>query len=577
MSGGWTPVVHAGLQHGGTARYEPALGAFTASGQPDWRISAGSASGLLELQEVLRDGHDAGERAARLTHSAGNAGAAPEGGGDTAPQLVSFTRSPASLADEKRQFVDFQNDVTVADLRTALAEGFIDIEHVKRYTTLGVGTDQGRIGGLLGAAIVAELKGDTLVQVGISRSRPPYQPVTMHSIAGYHTGEAYKVARRTPLHDWHQAHGGMLDPMGLWMRPRYYATNGADASSAAVVEARRVRTHGGIADSSTLGKLEVAGADAAAFLDFMYLTKASTIKVGRSKYMVNLREDGMVLDDGLVLRVAADRFIATTSSGHGTHMLSHFEHYRSTGWAGRAVAITDVTESWAAIAVAGPLSRTILQSVLGKAWEGALNGLTHMDFADGEFLGAELRVLRASFSGELAYELHCRTAASLTIWEALQSAGLEPYGIDALDILRVEKGYLVSSEINGETTPYDLGMGALVNLNNPCLGRDLLERPAFKEATRPRLVGLRALDGQACFLGGAQLTNEDSATRPCGYVTSSVFSPTLGEWLGLALVARNIAGDGALLTARDPLRGTDTPVRTVPAVHFDPTGMRMKA
>ena len=192
---------------------------------------------------------------------------------------MSFTRAPANRAEEKRQFIDMQNDVTVADLRTALAEGFSDIEHLKRYTTLGVGTDQGRTGGLLGAAIVAELKGDTLVQVGISRPRPPYEPVTMQSIAGYHMGAAYRLARQTPLHDWHQAHGGMLEPMGLWMRPRYFATNGSEAASAAAVEARRVRTEGGIADGSTLGKLEVAGADAAAFLDFMYLTRASTIKV----------------------------------------------------------------------------------------------------------------------------------------------------------------------------------------------------------------------------------------------------------------------------------------------------------
>jgi heterotetrameric sarcosine oxidase alpha subunit len=577
VSGGWSPSVHAGLQHGGSAQFTADIGAFVAGNQPTGRALTGSSRGLLELGAVLADGHAAGERAAREAGASRPAGPAPSGNGDAPPALVAFARSPAPEAAQKRQFIDLQNDVTVADLRTALAEGFQDIEHIKRYTTLGVGTDQGRGGGLLGAAIVAELKGESLATIGVIRARPPYQPITMRSIAGFRVGAAVKVTRRTPLHEWHVAHGGMLEPMGLWMRPRYYLANGADPATAAIVESRRVRSQGGIADSSTLGKLEIAGPDAPAFLDFLYLTKASAIRPGRSKYMVNLREDGMVLDDGLVLRLAEDRFMATTSSGHGTHMLSHFEHYRSTQWADRAVTITDVTEAWAAIAVAGPESRPILQRVLEAPWHASLDRLKHMEFADGQHRGQELRVLRASFSGELAYELHCRPAAAPLIWEALVGAGLSPYGIDALDVLRVEKGYLVASEINGETTPLDLGMQALVQQGNACLGRELLERPAFHEAARPRLVGLRAMDGHAQFLAGAQLTVTGSAARPCGHVTSSVFSPALGEWLGLALVARELAAEAAILSARDPLRARNTPVRIVSPVHFDPAGARMKA
>jgi sarcosine oxidase subunit alpha len=577
VSGGWTPATHAGLQQGGSSHYMAAIGAFVAGEQPGWRTAAGGANGELELTQVLRDGHGAGERAARACGAARSSGAAPVGRGDVAPSLVPFVRSPASVSEEKRQFVDLQNDVTVADLRTSLEEGFVDIEHVKRYSTLGVGTDQGRTSGLAGAAVLAELKNTSLSDVGASRPRPPYQPVTIQSIAGRHTGSAYKVARRTPLHEWHLAHDGMLEPMGLWLRPRCYSTNGTDVAAAAAREARQVRTHGGIADGSTLGKIEIVGVDAAAFLDYLYLTPASAIAVGRSRYMVNLREDGMVLDDGLVLRVAPDRFLATTSSGHGTHMLSHFEHYRATHWAGSAVALADVTEAWAAIAVAGPLSRTTLARVLGDAWQARLARLQHMDFADGEFAGQSLRVLRASFSGELAFELHCRPAISVRLWEELVAAGLLPYGIDALDILRVEKGYLTSAELNGQTSPLDLGMDAMVRRGNPCLGRELLERSALHESTRPRLVGIRAEDGAAQFLAGAQLTTPETSTRPCGYITSSVFSPTLDEWLGLALVARNVPGSGTLLTAREPLRNAQTVVRTVTPVHFDPSGARMRA
>ncbi len=577
VSGGWSPAVHAGLQEGGARRFVAELGGFIAAGQPDWRTSAGAANGRLELGAALADGHAAGVRAASHAGAAGSVGAAPLASGDAVPRLVPFWRSPASLAGEKRQFIDLQNDVTVADVRQSLAEGFVDIEHLKRYTALGFGSDQGRLGGLIGAAVLAEFRGEPLADVGTSRLRPPFHPVTMRSLAGLRVGAALRPARRTPLHDWHAAHGAVLEPMGLWLRPRYYRANGADSFTAGIAEAKRVRTTGGVADGSTLGKIEVAGPDAAAFLDAMYLTKASTIRVGRSKYMVNLREDGMVLDDGIVLRLAAERFIATTGSGHGLHMLSHFEHYRDTQWSGSAVTITDVTEAWAAIVAAGPKSRETLRAVLGADWHDALGRLTHMEFATGRYAGSELTVLRASFSGELAFELHCRPASAVTLWEALVAAGLEPYGLEALDILRVEKGYLVGSEINGQTTPEDLGMDALVRLGNLCVGRELLDRPAFHEASRPRLVGLRAVDGRGRFLAGAQLTIPAAPNRPVGYATSTVYSPTLGEWIGLALVAREHSADGTVLTARDPLRDGDSVVRVVPTVHFDPASERMKS
>ena len=561
-SGGWSGALQTGF-HGSVATRGAAI------------VHAGSASGSFELGAAVADGHAAGARAARDAGANGSAGVPPQGVGDTAPRVRAFARSPAPRSAEKRQFIDLQNDVTAADLRIALEEGFIDIEHVKRYTTLGIGTEQGRSSAAVGAAVLAEFKGEAPHSVGASRNRPPYQPVTLRSIAGFHVGDAVMVSRRTALHDWHVSHGGVLEPMGLWMRPRYYRVNGANPFDASIAEARQVRSVGGITDGSTLGKLEVAGPDAAAFLDSLYLSKASTIRVGRSKYMVNLREDGMVLDDGLVLRLADDRFLATTGSGHGTHMLSHFEHYRALSGSRRRVTVTDVTEAWSVIVVAGPRSRPALARVLGASWQAALGKLAHMDFADGAYAGQPLRVLRASFSGELAFELHSRPSIALPLWEALVATGLAPYGLEAVDILRVEKGYLVGSELNGQTTPFDLGMSALVKQTHNCVGSALLDRPAFHEATRPRLVGLRACDGRSQFLGGAQLARADAPNQPCGYVTSSVFSPTLGQWLGLALLARN-QPEGAELTARDPLRGGDTPVRVVSSVHFDPSSERMK-
>ena len=285
----------------------------------------------------------------------------------------------------------------------------------------------------------------------------------------------------------------------------------------------------------------------------------------------------MVLDDGIVLRLAEDRFLATVSSGHAGHMLSHFEFWRDAIARPWDAAISDVTEAWAVIAVAGPQSREKLRAVLGAPWHGSLGSLTHMAFVDGKWQDRALRVLRASFSGELAFELHCRPAIAVALWQSLVDAGLAPYGLEALDILRVEKGYLVSSEINGQATPMDLGMEGLMKLGNPCVGRALLDREAFHEAERPRLVGLQTADMKARFLAGAQITTHNDPGCSVGHVTSAVFSPTLGRWIGLALVGRHLGEPGTNLIARDPLRRLETHVTVVPAVHFDPDGERMRA
>jgi sarcosine oxidase subunit alpha len=277
-----------------------------------------------------------------------------------------------------------------------------------------------------------------------------------------------------------------------------------------------------------------------------------------------------------VLRVAPDRFVATVSSGHAGHMLSHFEHYRETEWRGRALTLTDVTEAWSVIVAAGPASRGTLQQVLGGEWPEALARLAHMEFCDGHWRGGALRLLRASFSGELAYELHCRPGIALEAWEALVQAGLAPYGLDALDILRVEKGYLTTSEISGQTTPMDLGMHAMLRAGGDCVGRDMLDREAFHEDSRPRLVGLRAADGRAMIPAGAQLTVGPDDAIPCGYVTSSAFSPALGQWVALALLARSQPAEGAELHARDPLRGRSLRVRSCNPVHYDAANGRMK-
>jgi sarcosine oxidase subunit alpha len=551
MSGGWTATGARTEVHGLDATdHDRTIGAALAVG---W--SAGVAAAASEP---------------------GPSGRAFDCEGDPPPNVRRYSRAPATRAGEKRQFVDFQNDVTVADLRQALSEGFSEIEHVKRYTTLGIGTDQGRIGGALGAEILAELGDRDVDQAVASNTRAPLQPATLAVLAGRRRGAMLRPARLTPLHDWHVANGAEMESMGIWMRPRYYRANGADAGAAGLNEAARVRREGGILDGSTLGKIEIAGPGAAEFVDRLYLTRGSTIREGRSKYMVLLREDGMVLDDGIVLRLAADRFVATVGSSHAYHVLSHFEFWRDLEFAARGVALTDVTEAWAVIVVAGPRSPGALTQVLGSEWISAIAGATHMGHFDGRWQGAELRVLRASFSGELAYELHCRTRTARALWDSLHATGLQPYGIEALDILRVEKGYLTSAEMNGQVTPMDLGLEALVAKNPGAVGAGLLDRPGFRESRRPRLVGIQSVDPDATLLAGAQLTTDPRATSACGYVTSSCRSPALQRYLGLALVARELPL-GAELVARDPLRNLETRVKVTSPVHFDADGARMRS
>ena len=576
VSGGWAPAVQAGLQQGGAARYAPEVAAFVPEDQPDWRLCCGAAAGRFDLSSTLTDAVATGLAATRDAPDATPTAPAVHGD-DGAPLLEPYWRSPASLAGEKRQFVDLQNDVTVADLRQALAEGVCDIEHVKRYTTLGVGTEQGRTGGTLGAAILAELRGEPLSTVGISRSRGPYQPVPMMTLSGLRVDFGLRPERRTPLHELHVAAGAEMELMSGWMRPRYYAANGADPMVASVVEAARVRAHGGICDGSTLGKLEIAGPDAAAFLDGLYLSPASTILPGRSRYAALLREDGIVLDDGLLLRLTTDRFLATTSSSHTQHVLAHLEFYRDTAEPRPRVAITDATEAWSVIVVAGPQSRTVLHEVLGAAWSSAVSSTGHMGFSEGTWNGARLRLLRASFSGELAFEIHSQPAVAPELWTRLSAGGLAPFGLEALDVLRVEKGYLTTSELNGQTSPQDVLMDRMLKAPTQPVGKALLARQAFTAADRPILVGVRAADGRAKLLGGTQITAPATPAVSLGYITSAVFSPQLNEWIGLALVSRRFCAPGTELLARDPLRHGDCKVRVTSPVHFDPDGERLRA
>ena len=580
VSGGWTPASQLALQSNLAERYDTELAACVPVASQDEIIPAGAVAGRLELGAVIADGLRAGEAAARLvaTCSVQPMGA-PAVRADPPPALQALWR--VRTGNDKRQFVDLQNDVTIRDLRQAVGEGFREIEHIKRYTTLGVGTDQGRTGALPGAAIVAELLDIPLESVRTSRARPPASPLPLAALAGAPAPLNVRPVRRTPLHDAQLACQAVMEPAGLWLRARYFRDHGESVEAAAAFEAHRVRNAGGLFDASTLGKIELLGPDAAACIDRLYLGRPSRLAVGRARYGVMLREDGMVLDDGLLLRLGAEHFLLTTSTHASAAVLSHVEYHLACAASSLAVTCTDVTDAWAVIVVAGPASRALLGHVLPAPWPGMLPHLKHMDFAGGAWRARPLRLVRASFSGELAYELHCSADVAASLWETLHAAaltcGVVPYGLEALDILRVEKGYLTSAEINGQVSPLDLGLERVVSASADCIGRALLDRPALHESQRPMLVGVVAADAAQHFGIGAQLIETRTDKRALGYITSAAWSPTLERTVGLALLARSHARQGATIVGADPLRGRYTLLRVTAPAHVDPKGERMRA
>jgi heterotetrameric sarcosine oxidase alpha subunit len=596
VSGGWTPAIQLALQSGIEPRYAPELGAFV-TGDAGEVWTAGAAAGRIELARAISDGARAGVQAADALRNGADARAATRGSaggigaaagaasavatalGDPLPHLQPLWRVPRGR--EKHQFVDLQNDVTVADLRQAVAEGFREIEHVKRYTTLGVGTDQGRTGGLLGAAIVAELLGDPLAAIGQSRARPPVRPVPLATLAGLATPLAVKPWRRTPLHEALIAQGALMEAAGLWLRARHFAGPKVDPAAAGVEEARRVRSAGGLLDASTLGKIELRGADAAAFLDRVCLGRPSRLAVGRVRYAVLLREDGMVLDDGLLVRLAPAHFLLTTSTHGAQTVLSHLQYQLASGPVALEVGCADATEAWAAIVVSGPRSRELLCAALPPGVAASIAALAHLSGVAAEWRGRPLRILRASFSGELGFELHCAADEAVSLWQALAASGMargvRPYGLEALDVLRIEKGYLTSAEISGQTSPYDLRLDSWVRASGDCIGRALLERPALQELTRPVLVGLIAAHPAQRFNAGAQLVAPSAPEEALGYITSAAFSPMLERHIALGLLARHHALPGTRVLAADPLAGSPVPLLVCEPAHFDPAGERMKA
>ena len=584
VSGGFNPAVHLFSQARGMLRYDDALATFVPDTSPLPIIVAGAANARFDLGDALVDATAAGTTAAARAGFSAAPIEPPKAVRVATAPLLPLWSVPARRKGAKR-FVDLQNDVTVADIALAVREGYRAIEHVKRYTTLGMGTDQGKTSNVIGLALLAEQLGVPIGRVGTTTFRPPYTPVALGAIPGHERGADIEPTRYSAMHDWHAARGARFVNVGLWKRPHSYPRAGESEDDAANREARNVREKVGIVDVSTLGKIELQGRDVVELLNRMYINKWDTLAVGRCRYGVMLREDGIVMDDGTTSRLAASHFLMTTTTVNAVKVMQQIEYLLQADWPGLEVYATSVTEQWAAAAISGPKARSVVAQVVdidvsNEAFPFLAVGPCHVR-AGGDRIPA--RLFRMSYSGELAYEIHVPADRGRAMWEAVIAAGepfgIMPYGTEAMSTLRIEKGHIViGPEADGRTTADDLGLGKLVNAGKWCIGKPLLERAALKAPGRWQLVGLTALDDAPTLRGAKIVADPDrAAPNPMqGHVTSWCFSPNLNAWIALALVADGRARLGETLWAVSPLFDARTRVKLGPPCFIDPDGERLR-
>jgi methylglutamate dehydrogenase subunit C len=576
VSGGWNPNVDLASQSGAKTAWSAELACPIPGVPVQAERSAGAARGVFGIAAAVRDGLAAGREAARLAGFPIDADfPLPK---DEPPALG--LEPLWEVSGRSKSFVDLQNDVTADDIRLAHREGFSHIEHAKRYTTHNMATDQGKIGGLVGAAILAEARGETPEAVGLPTFRPYTAPVAFGAFAGRATGDRFEPIRRTALHDWHLRHDAVMQRAGAWMRPFYYPKAGEDAWTAILREARMVRSSVGICDVSTLGKIDLQGPDAAAFLDRLYVNTMSTLSVGRARYGLMLREDGIVFDDGTVTRLGPEHFLLTTTTGAAADVLEHMEFHAQTVWPELDIMLCSVTDEWAQMSVAGPRSRkTLMKVVAGLDLSNA--AFSFMAAGEGTIDGVPARVFRISFSGELAYEVAAPSCFAEQIWETILSAGREfgvaPYGLEAMGVLRIEKGHPAGHELGGFTTAADLGLGRLAKKTGDFVGRILAGRPALADPSRPRLTGIRPVDRAHRLRGGAHLVAEPGSSQSLGHITSVTRSVALEQWIGLALLEEAESWRDKRIWAVSPLHDERVEVVVTSPCFVDPENARVRA
>ncbi len=583
VAGGWSPTLHLLGHRGGTMRHDEPNAACPAAAPGDDVAIAGAAAGVTGLAECLADGARA---AGTVLQALGREVPVPRmpvidaetevsSGNPTGPSCRSL-----DVRQQRAAFVDLQNDVTALDLMRAVDEGYGAIEHLKRYTTSGMGTDQGKLGNLMTIDIVAEVTGQPVETIGHTTFRPPYTPVTLGTLVGHARGERLFPTRQTPFHHRHLAEGALMELAGSWHYPKCYPRDGETLDAAIEREVRTVRNAVGFVDMSTLGRFEILGPDAGIFLERAYANRLSTLGEGRCRYALMLREDGVVLDDGTVARMTTDRWHVTASTAHAGDVWRHLERLRQVEWPELDVRLVDVGEQWAGLAIAGPRACDVLAAVAPEL-DVSPEALPFLGCRETAFDGVRARVFRISYSGELGYEVYVGARHGDRLWDAVVAAGspfgIAPYGVEALDVMRIEKGHCAGSEFDGRTTPAELGLGRMIKGDEPFLGRALVHSPARQHSFRQRLVGLVSTDRRTPIPRGAILVAGTQRSRALGHVTASVVSPTLGQPIALAMLQESASlGDGEL-RAVSPIVGLDVAVEIASLPFYDAEGGRMRA
>jgi sarcosine oxidase, subunit alpha len=583
MCGGWTPCLHLFSHTKGSLAWDEALQAFLPGKKTEAVQIAGAGRGLWGIAAVLNDGaaagaqavRDAGRAAEARTHAVTEDRA---GTGITVADLPT-DGNPATA----KAFVDFQNDVTAKDIRLAVREGMRSIEHVKRYTTNGMATDQGKMSNVNGLMIAADALGKRAPEVGLTTFRPPYSPTTFGAFAGYHQGATFEVTRRTPIDPWAEAQGAAFEPVSLWRRAWYFPRAGEDMHAAVARECRMTRNSLGIFDASTLGKIEVAGPDAVEFMNRMYTNPWTKLGVGRCRYGLLLGEDGFIRDDGVIGRLAHDRFHVTTTTGGAARVLNMMEDYLQTEWPDLKVWLTSTTEQWATVALNGPNTRKLLAPLV-VGLDISPQAFPHMSVAECTVAGLPSRLFRVSFTGELGFEVNVPARHGLALWEALWDAGQQydmcAYGTETMHVLRAEKGYIiVGQDTDGTVTPDDAGLSWAIGKAKPdFVGKRSLSRPDMLVESRKQLVGLLTDDPQVVLQEGAQIVADPNEPKPMtmlGHVTSSYWSEALGRSIALAVVSGGRTRTGE--TLHIPMPDRTLTAKVTGTVFYDPENTRLSA